>query len=122
VHLGQDDLPVAEVRRLLRPGAIVGRSSHNLAQARAAVNEGADYVSVGPIFDTATKDAGAPVGTELLKIICGEVNLPVVAVGGIKAENVSQLVKAGAKTVAVCSGVCSANPAVAAEAIKKQLP
>ena len=63
VHLGQHDLPIAEARRLLRPGAIVGRSTHSLAQAQAAVAEGADYIAVGPIFATATKDAGPAVGT-----------------------------------------------------------
>ncbi len=122
VHLGQHDLPVAEVRRLLRPGAIVGRSSHNLAQARAAVNEGADYVSVGPVFETTTKDAGPAVGPDLVKEVSAEIPLPVVPVGGITEKNVSQLVAAGAKRVAVCAGVCSVNPAAAAKAIKKQLP
>ena len=122
LHLGQHDLPIAEARRLLRPGAIVGRSTHNIEQAKAAVTEGADYVALGPIFQTTTKDAGAPVGPELLKRALAEIELPVVAVGGINARNISQLTCAGAKCVAVCSAVTSAdNPEAAAAEIKKQL-
>jgi thiamine-phosphate pyrophosphorylase len=122
VHLGQRDVPVSEARRLLRPGAVVGRSCHTLGQAKAAVNEGADYISVGPIFETATKDAGAPVGPELITQVAAEVNLPIVAVGGINAENVSKVIAAGARCVAVCSAVCSAdNPQAATENIRKQL-
>lgn len=122
LHLGQHDLPIAEARRLLRPGAIVGRSTHNIKQAKAAVTEGADYISVGPMFRTATKDAGAIAGPEVLKQALGEIQLPIVAVGGINAGNISQLTGVGAKCVAVCSAVTSAdNPKAAAEAIKKQL-
>ena len=94
VHLGQRDVPVSEARRLLRPGAVVGRSCHTLGQTKAAVNEGADYISVGPIFETATKDAGAPVGPELVSQVASQVNLPIVAVGGINARNVSKVIAA----------------------------
>ncbi|HUS48182.1 MAG TPA: thiamine phosphate synthase [Phycisphaerae bacterium] len=122
VHLGQHDVPIAEARRLLRPGAVVGRSCHTLAQAKAAVNEGADYISVGPIFQTSTKDAGPPVGPELLTQVAAEVKLPIVAVGGINADNVAKVVKAGAKCVAVSSAVCSADaPQAATEEIRKHL-
>lgn len=122
VHVGQDDLPIAEARKLLRPGAIVGKSSHSLDQAHACVNEGADYIACGPIFQTATKDAGPAVGLELLKKVQAETHLPVVPIGGITAENVAQVVAAGAKRVAVCSAVISAeNPAKAAEAIRRQI-
>jgi len=123
VHLGQGDLPIAEARRLLRPGAIVGRSSHNIEQARAAVNEGADYVSVGPMFATATKDAGPIAGPQLLAKACAEIAVPVVPIGGITADNVGQLVGAGAKRVAVSSAICAAtDPKAAAEAIKAKIP
>jgi thiamine-phosphate pyrophosphorylase len=122
VHLGQQDIPVAEARRLLRPGAIVGKSSHNIAQALAAVNEGADYVSVGPTFKTATKDAGPIAGVELLREASERISLPLVPIGGISAENVAQLVEAGARRVAVCSAVCCADdPRAAAEGIRRQL-
>jgi len=111
VHLGQDDLPISEARRLLRPGAIVGRSTHSLAQVRAAVNEGADYIGFGAIFPTDTKDNSIVVGPEALKEVLAEVSLPVVAVGGITAANVPQLKAVGAKCVAVSSAICTAkNP------------
>jgi thiamine-phosphate pyrophosphorylase len=121
VHLGQGDLPIADSRRLLRPGAIVGRSTNNIDQARAAVNEGADYVSVGPMFPTTTKDR-PPVGPELLRQAAAEITVPIVCIGGINAQNVAALVAAGAKCVAVSSAICSAaDPKSAAEAIKAKL-
>jgi thiamine-phosphate pyrophosphorylase len=119
VHLGQQDLPIAEVRRLLRPGAIVGRSSHSIEQSRAAVTEGADYVSVGPIFPTATKDRPV-VGPEFLRQAAGEIKLPLVAIGGITAANAHDLIQLGASCVAVSSAICSAaDPQAAAAGIKK---
>jgi thiamine-phosphate pyrophosphorylase len=122
LHLGQHDLPIAEARRLLRPGAIIGRSTHNIEQAKAAVTEGADYVSIGPIFETTTKDAGPIAGLEVLRQVLTEIQLPVVAVGGINAGNISEVTGVGAKCVAVCSAVTSADsPKAAAEAIKKLL-
>ncbi len=122
VHLGQTDLPIAEARRLLRPGAVVGRSCHDMRQVRAAVTEGADYISVGPMFETATKDAGPLAGPELLREATGHVDLPIVPIGGITAENVDVLIEAGAKRVAVCSTVCSADdPKAAAAAIRAHL-
>lgn len=123
VHLGQDDLPLADARRLLRPGAIVGRSTHELAQARAAIEEGADYIGVGPMFASATKDAGAVAGVPYLRQVVSQVALPHVAIGGITAANVGQLVEAGAKRVAVCSAViAAADPAAVAADIKSRLP
>jgi thiamine-phosphate pyrophosphorylase len=121
VHLGQGDLPIAEVRRLLRPGAMIGRSTHSIDQARAAVNEGADYVSVGPMFPTTTKDRPA-VGPELLKQAAAEIPRPVVAIGGITKDNAASLMAMGASCVAVSSAVCSApDPSAAAAEIKKAL-
>ncbi len=122
VHLGQMDLPVAEARRLLRPGAIIGKSCHSASQVKAAVNEGADYISVGPMFPTETKDAGPIVGPDLLRETTEQVSLPILPIGGISAENVGELVAAGARRVAVCSAVCSAeDPKAAAHGIKSQL-
>jgi thiamine-phosphate pyrophosphorylase len=122
VHLGQHDLPIAEARRLLRPGAIVGRSTHSLAEAKAAVNEGADYISVGPIFQTETKDAGAPVGLDVLKEAAEAVSLPIVAIGGIRADTAASVLTAGASLVAVCSVICgSEDPKAATEAIRRQI-
>jgi thiamine-phosphate pyrophosphorylase len=124
VHLGQGDLPVAEARRLLRPGAIVGKSSHNIEQARAVANEGADYVSVGPMFPTRTKADAAPVaGPDLLKAAMAEIHLPIVPIGGICIDNVKALLDAGAKCVSISSAVCQADdPKAATEAIRKMMP
>ena len=123
VHLGQGDLPIAEVRRLLRPGAIVGRSVHTLAQARAAINEGADYLGVGPIFATETKSTAALAGCETLRQIAAEAELPLVAIGGIDADNTAEVFSAGATCVGVCSAVCGAeNPKDAAKAIRSKAP
>ena len=109
VHLGQDDLPVSSARQLLGPGKIIGVSTHSLEQARQARRQGADYIGVGPVFDTKTKENGArPVGLELLRQVGGEIDLPWVAVGGIDKSNVSEVVSAGAKGVAVVTAVVSA--------------
>ncbi|MBI5723321.1 MAG: thiamine phosphate synthase [Planctomycetes bacterium] len=123
VHLGQRDLPMAEARRLLRPGAIIGRSTHEINQAKAAVNEGADYIAVGPMFETTTKDVWPIAGPILLKQALDEIPLPIVAIGGINAQNVSQITASGAKCVAVSSAICGAkDPKAAAKAIRQQLP
>ena len=123
VHLGQDDLPVAATRRILPAGVLIGKSTHNISQARAAAAQGADYIGVGPMFPTDTKDAGPIAGPELLSEVVAEISLPSVAIGGVTAENVSSLVAAGAKRVAVCFAViAAAEPAAAARAIKQALP
>jgi len=123
VHLGQHDLPIAEARRLLRPGAIIGRSTHSLAQAQAAVAEGADYIAVGPLFDTDTKDAGPAVGLDLLRQVREQVSLPIVAIGGITPENVESVVEAGANLVAVCGAITYADdPRAAAQALCEAFP
>jgi len=119
LHCGQQDLPIADARRLLRPDAIVGRSTHSTEQALAAVNEGADYIGVGPMFESTTKDK-TPVGPEVLKAVAAQVTLPIAAIGGITAENAGQIIAAGASCVAVSAAVCAAaNPQAAAEAIRK---
>lgn len=123
LHLGQHDLPIAEARKLLRPGAIVGKSAHNLQEVRAAVNEGADYISVGPMFASTTKDAGPVAGPELLAEAARFTCLPLVPIGGITADNVGLLREAGAERVAVCAAVCrAADPKAAAAEIRKRLP
>ena len=123
VHLGQGDLPIAEVRRLLRPGAVVGRSVHTLAQARAAANEGADYLGVGPIFATETKPVGGLAGCETLRQIAAQVQLPLIAIGGIDAENAAEAFSAGATCLAVCSAICGADdPKAVARAILSKAP
>ena len=76
--MGRTTCPISDARRMQRPGAIVGKSCHNIAQVRAAVNEGADYIAVGPMFQTATKDAGPIAGPELLRAAKAETQLPIV--------------------------------------------
>ena len=109
VHVGQDDLPVAEVRRLLGPDRIIGLSTHNPAQAAAAVSAGADYIGVGPIFATATKeDVCAPVGLEYLDHVVRTCHLPFVAIGGIKEHNLPEVVRHGARTVCLVTAIVGA--------------
>lgn len=107
VHLGQDDLPIAEARRILGENAIIGFSTHNLAQAVAAIGLPLDYIAVGPVFATDTKaNPEAVVGLENLKLIRRAIErapsrLPLVAIGGIKKENARRVIEAGADSVAV---------------------
>lgn len=106
LHVGQDDLPVAEARRLLGDERIIGLSTHSPEQARAAVAEGADYIGVGPIYATSTKDdVCAPVGLEYLEYVRDNIELPWVAIGGIKRHNLDQLVARGAKTVCLVTEI-----------------
>jgi thiamine-phosphate pyrophosphorylase len=109
VHLGQGDLPIAESRRLLRPGAIVGRSTHSLAQAKAAVMEGADYIGVGPVFPTETKSAGPEVGTDLIKQVAESFDIPIAAIGGITPDLAKPVIEAGASCLAVSGALCCAE-------------
>lgn len=108
VHLGRDDLPATEARPLLRPGMLVGASTHSISQALAAERDGADYVAVGSMFPTGTKAGFELVGPELLRVLRGQIQAPLVGIGGITAENVGEVVRAGADGVAVISAVCGA--------------
>ena len=102
VHLGQTDLPPAEARRILGVDRIIGFSTHNLEQAREADKLPVDYIAVGPIFPTTTKENPHPVvGVEKLAAICNEIRKPVVAIGGIKLENAGEVLRAGAASIAV---------------------
>jgi thiamine-phosphate pyrophosphorylase len=105
VHLGQDDLAPAAARDLLGESAIVGYSTHDLAQVEAALAQPISYVAVGPVFGTATKDTGyTPVGVEFVKTAARLARgLPVVAIGGITIETAPAVLEAGASSVAVIS-------------------
>lgn len=106
VHLGQDDLPVEEARGLLGPDRIIGLSTHDVKEALEAEALGADYISLGPIFPTRTKkDAQAPRGLPLLSEVRSAVRLPIVAIGGITRENMEEVFRAGADSVAIISGI-----------------
>lgn len=108
VHLGQDDLPAQAARRLL-PGKLLGVSTHSSEQALRAEEDGADYIGVGPIFPTATKETGyRPLGLEGLRKIREAVKIPILAIGGIDFENAPLVIRAGADGVAVISAVVGA--------------
>jgi len=114
VHLGQDDLPPRAARPLLRPGMVLGRSTHSVGQAREAQVEGADYIAVGSMFPTRTKPDFQLVGPELIRAIRPETRSPLVGIGGVTRENVAEVIRAGADGVAVISAVCGApDPAAA---------
>ncbi len=114
VHVGQDDLPVTEVRKLLGRDKIIGLSTHSPEQAREAVKAGADYIGVGPIFATATKDdVCAPVGFDYLDYVAANISLPFVAIGGIKRHNIAEVKRRGAQTICLVTEIVGA-PDVAA--------
>lgn len=104
VHLGQDDLPLREARKLMG-GKIIGISAHSLREAMDAAECGADYIGFGPVFPTVTKDAGIPKGVEMLREIKRQVSIPVVAIGGISVENLPEVLAAGADAVAAASAI-----------------
>jgi thiamine-phosphate pyrophosphorylase len=112
VHLGQDDLPVPEAKKLIHQMGVkdflVGASTHSLEQALDAERQGADYIGIGPVFATPTKPTYNPVGLELVQEVTRRVKVPHVAIGGIDALNVAQVFTAGAHRVAVVRAVCGA--------------
>ena len=123
VHVGSEDLPPLEARRLMPSPAWLGVSARTEHEAKAAERAGADYLGVGPVFSTSTKpDAGQPIGLERLSSICQTVSIPVVGIGGIDPHNATSVVKAGAAGVAVISVVMVApDPEVVARALLEQV-
>lgn len=106
VHLGQDDFPLSEARKLLGQKKIIGISTHTLREALEAEAGGADYLGFGPVFETTTKKgAGPPKGTGMLEEVMSKVNIPVVAIGGIGIDTLPGVMASGAGAVAVASGV-----------------
>ena len=105
VHLGQDDLPCAVARRILGEEYLIGVSAHNPAEARAALQSGADYLGCGAVFGTATKADVKKLGTDGLESICREKGLPVVGIGGVTADNYREVRAAGADGAAIVSGI-----------------
>ena len=116
VHLGQDDLPPRVARPLLRPGMILGVSTHSVEQARRAQADGADYVAVGSMFPTRTKPDFELVGPALVRALRPEIRVPLVGIGGITPDNVRDVIRAGADGVAVISAVCGAPDPAGASA------
>jgi thiamine-phosphate pyrophosphorylase len=133
VHVGQDDMPVADARRLAGPGALVGLSTHSAAELRGAKAASGpdrpDQISVGPIWETPTKEGRPATGLELIELAAREVSaagdsaIPWFAIGGIDAGNVAQVVRAGATRIVVVRAVRDADdPEAAARELRRALP
>lgn len=122
VHLGQEELSVADARRVVGTGSLVGVSTHSIEQARAAVLAGADYLGVGPTFPTETKRFESFPGLDLVRAVAGEVSLPAFAIGGISPENVASVLDAGLLRIAVSSAVTgSSDPSKAVATLQELL-
>jgi thiamine-phosphate pyrophosphorylase len=107
VHLGQDDFPIHLAREILGENKIIGGSAVTLDEARKCLEEGADYVGFGPVYPTTSKaDVGPVTGIDLLKEVIDKVPLPLVAIGGVNADNTPEVIRTGAHGIAVISAVC----------------
>jgi thiamine-phosphate pyrophosphorylase len=122
VHLGQDELPVKEARRILGGHALVGVSTHDLAQVRQAVLDGASYIGVGPTFPSGTKRFEAFPGLDFVRAAATETTLPAFAIGGVNADNLSAVIEAGGRRIAVSQAICRADdPRTAASSLRREL-
>jgi thiamine-phosphate pyrophosphorylase len=121
VHVGQDDEPISIVRQKAARDLWVGKSTHSLEQARAARQEGADYLGFGPIFVTPTKPDYRPIGLKDIKLAYAEATVPIFCIGGIKLENLEKVVAAGARRVVIVSGLLKARDIAAYAREAKQL-
>lgn len=122
VHVGQEELPIAQARTICGAERLVGASTHSLSQARQAVIDGADYVGVGPTFPSQTKQFADFTGTQLLREVASEISLPAFAIGGITLDNLDQVLAAGFTRVAVSSAIVAAErPAQTAREFLRRL-
>jgi thiamine-phosphate pyrophosphorylase len=125
VHLGQDDLPVEQARKLQLAPLIIGKSTHSIEQLQQACRQNPAYVSLGPIFATATKPTAEVVGIDYVKQaakVLSETGIRGVAIGGITEDNVDEVLSTGIKTVAVCSAVtCSPDPEKVCRKLKEKI-
>jgi len=120
VHLGQDDLPARDARKLLGHDKIIGVSTHEIAHARQAVLDGADYIGVGPVFKSGTKPRDFIAGLDYARQAATEISIPAVAIAGITLENVDQVLATGVQAVAVTAAVAGAKEITAAAKQFKQ--
>jgi thiamine-phosphate pyrophosphorylase len=109
VHLGQDELPVKEARRIVGPDTLIGVSTHDIEQVRWAIDQGASYIGIGPTFPSGTKAFGQLAGLEFIRQATAETSLPAFAIGGVNSNNIADAVAAGARRVAVCQAICQAE-------------
>lgn len=122
VHIGQEDMPLAVARKLLGPGKLIGVSVATLKEALAAEAEGADYLGVGAVFPTATKEDADYVSLEILREIRARVTVPVVAIGGIHEQNIRQVMAAGVEGAAVVSAIIARpDPYEAARRLRQMM-
>ncbi len=121
VHLGQDDMPIAEAREIVGPDCAVGKSTHSLDQAIRAFYEGADYIGFGPLFATPTKPDYAPIGLDDIAKVHDTVRIPVFCIGGIKLDNLPKVIEAGARRVVIVSGLLQAADIAATARAAKDL-
>lgn len=122
VHVGQDELPAAAVRRIVGPEMLVGVSTHGIEQARRAVLDGADYLGVGPVCPSRTKPFAELAGLDFVRQAAAEIALPWFAIGGIDSGNVEQVLAAGAARIAVSGAICAAaDPRAAALTLREAL-
>jgi thiamine-phosphate pyrophosphorylase len=117
VHLGQEDMDPAEARRIMGPNAIIGLSTHSREQIEAAGSKPVDYISVGPIWETPTKEGRPATGLELIRTAAEVASLPWFAIGGIDPSNVDQVVAAGAERLCVVRAIRDAPDPRAATAV-----
>jgi thiamine-phosphate pyrophosphorylase len=121
VHLGQDDLPLREARRVAGPDLIIGVSAHSPAEAVAAERDGADYLGCGAVYPTGTKaDIRGVIGLEGLAAVCAAVRIPVIGIGGIGPANAAAVIRAGAAGLAVISSILSQEDAREAAALLRR--
>jgi len=121
VHVGQDDDSIGAVRAHVGRPILVGRSTHSLAQAAAALPEKPDYIGFGPLFATPTKPDYPPVGLNDIAEVHRRVTLPIFCIGGIKLENLEQVIRAGARRVVIVSGLLQATEIVQYARAAKEL-
>ena len=109
VHLGDEDFPVTEARRIMGERYLIGYSTHTVEEAKSAKNLGVDYIGFGPIFDSSSKQGRSAIGLDALRHTTESVSLPVYAIGGIRAEDAVSMMEAGAHGFAVIRGVLGSS-------------
>ncbi len=121
LHLGQDDLPIAAAREIVRRDCWIGKSTHNVAQAVAAEGDGADYIGFGPLFATPTKPDYAPIGLEDIRRVHEQVRIPIFCIGGITLGNLPEVMAAGGKRAVIVSGLLQSRDISGTTRLAKQL-
>ena len=121
VHLGQDDMPVSDARKIVGSDCAVGKSTHSLDQAIRAFYEGADYIGFGPLFATPTKPDYPPIGLAEIGKVHEAVRIPIFCIGGIKLDNLPKVIEAGAQRVVIVSGLLKATDTAGYAQAAKQL-